>query len=74
MLFGHFANIYPWTAFKEDNISLEGILTAVGIILPSKFDTKEDREYLVQRDNHGLPIDVLDASIAEILLKSRPVV
>jgi len=38
-LFENIGNTYPWASFSEDQQSLDGALTCVGILLPEKIYT-----------------------------------
>jgi hypothetical protein len=60
-------NQYPWAYFREDQISLNKALTAVGIILPKKFNTKEDRQEYVD----GRIGTIFETQLAELLESSH---
>ena len=73
-LFRNPRNKYPFAVFRESDESLNGALTAVGIILPDLFKSKEDRNYMITKISSGdsyLPEDIMDGQLAELLNKSR---
>jgi len=68
VLFKSIRNVqYPFASYHEDDDSLNGVLTAVGIILPEKFSDKLDRMDYV----NGLIGDSFDYDIACILIGSH---
>jgi hypothetical protein len=75
-LFSNARNHYPFSSFKEDEKSLNGALTAVGIILPENFNDTEDRQERIIQGmtlHNGKPIPhlLMDAQLAELLMNSR---
>jgi hypothetical protein len=72
MMFDNKRNRYPWSYFREDQ-SLNRSLTAVGIILPEKFDPefRQDRIDAV-KNCQPTPRMVMDAQLAELLINSKP--
>jgi hypothetical protein len=64
---------YPYAAFREKKESLNGALTAVGIILPENFNSQEDRDERIRRGiGHNSTAELLcDAKLAELLNNSK---
>jgi hypothetical protein len=58
---------YPFAAFLEDGNSLNGAMTAVGIILPEKFSKSEDRQDYMDRKIG----DLFDWKLADLLEESK---
>ena len=66
-------NHYPFAHYYEDIDSLNGAMTVTGIILPSKFDTRYDRDKMVARALTSMrePKQDFDAKMSEVLLNSK---
>lgn len=62
-------NPYPWASFHEDENSLNGALTAVGIILPELFVDRKDREHIIK--NEDGTFGELDVELAKLLNSSK---
>lgn len=70
LLFSNARNLFhPWAAFREDKYSLNGAMTAVGIILPDTFNSKEKRSEIL-RNQAVDPVKTFDMQIAELLNNS----